>query len=206
MTTPHQTTKECLIRNFQELNGSDEVFSQPNYQKQFNIAVEMISTLFEIETARKMFSDIYESMLEKCPDKLDWFIRKMWNHNFEVDIHELMYYNSKFESTLLAITHGKKNGFKVEYAISILHDTHGHVIECHYTPKNSEFRFESLLDYDKVLTAVSEYKDVALLDTCDFGIPEHKEIPVKYDIANMSLNEICEAYLNMGGIPIIIEP
>lgn len=201
MTTPHQTTKECLIRNFQELNGSDEVFSQPNYQKQFNIAVEMISTLFEIETARKMFSDIYESMLAKCPDKLDWFIRKIWKSEFPY-----MFDDSNFDKLNMAIDIIDKYGCKVEYAISILHDTHGHVIECHYTPKNSEFRFESLLDYDKVLTAVSEYKDVALLDTCDFGIPEHKEIPIKYDIANMSLNEICEAYLNIGGLPIIIEP
>lgn len=197
----HQTTKECLIRNFQELNGSDEVFSQPNYQKQFNIAVEMISTLFEIETARKMYSDIYASLLKHSPDKMDWFIRKIWKNNFGYKFDK-----SDFDKLLMAIDIVKKYGVQVEYAISILHDTHGHVIECHYTPKNSEFRFESLLDYDKVLTAVSEYKDVALLDTCDFGIPEHKEIPVKYDIANMSLNEICEAYLNIGGLPIIIEP
>lgn len=201
MDIPHQTTKECLIRNFQELNGSDEVFSQPNYQKQFYIAVEMISTLFEIETARKMFSDIYESMLAKCPDKLDWFIRKIWKNNFGYKFDK-----SDFDKLLMAIDIVKKYGVQVEYAISILHDTHGHVIECHYTPKNSEFRFESLLDYDKVLTAVSEYKDVALLDTCDFGVPEHKEIPVMYDLNDMSLEEICEAYLNMGGKPLIIEP
>lgn len=197
----HQTTKECLIRNFQELNGSDEVFSQPNYQKQFNIAVEMIATLFEIETARKMFSDIYESMLAKCPDKMDWFNFRVKNSDFPLNFD-----GTNFDRFLAACQTIKYYGYSVEYAISILHDTHGHVIECHYTPKNSEFRFESLLDYDKVLTAVSKYKDVALLDTCDFGIPEHREIPVKYDIANMSLNEICEAYLNMGGIPIIIEP
>ena len=199
--TTHQTTKECLIRNFQEQMGNDEVFQVINYQSVFNIATAMISDLFEIETARKMFSDIYESLMKNHPDKMDWFIRKIWANAFS-----LKFDDSNFDKLMAAIKISKIYGFQVEYSVSILHDTRGHIIECHYTPKNSEFKFESILDYDKVLTAVLEYKDVALLNTCDFGIPEHKEIPVKYDIENMSLNEICEAYLNMGGQPLIIEP
>ena len=161
----------------------------------------MISDLFEVETARKMFSDIYESMFINCPDKMDWFIRKIWKNNFDLKLD-----NSEFDRLLAAIDISRKYGFEVEYAVSKLYDTHGHIIECHYTPKNSEFKFESLLNYDQVLTMVSEYKDVALLDTCDFGIPAHKEIPVKYDLEYMSLEEICEAYLNLNGQPIIIEP
>lgn len=201
MDAIHQTTKECLIRNFQEKMGNDEVFQVIDYQSSFNIATAMISDLFEIETARKMFSDIYESLLKNHPDKMDWFIRKIWNNNFDYKFN-----NTDFDRLIMAIDICKKYGFEVEYSVSILHDTYGHIIECYYTPKNSEFRFISNLDYDKTLTAVSEYKDTALINICDFGIPEHKEIPVKYDIANMSLNEICEAYLNMGGLPIIIEP
>jgi hypothetical protein len=200
MDTPHQTTKECLIRNFQELN-EDDVFIVGNYQKQFNIAVEMIATLFEIETSRKMFSDIYESMMKHAPDKMDWFIRKMWKHNFM-----LLYTKSDFDKLLLAIKSCRKYGFEVEYAVSTIHDTLGHIIEVQYTPKQSNFIFNSTLNYDQVLTAVSEFKDTALIDTCDFGIPEHKEIPVMYDLNDMSLEEICQAYFNMGGQPLIIEP
>jgi len=201
MTTPHQTTKECLIRNFQELNEDDEVFTTPNYQAQLGIALVMLNTLNEVETAQKMFSDIYESMLMKRPNHLDWFIRKMWRHNFELKLDK-----SDFDKLLAAIDISRNYGFEVEYAVSTIHDTLGHIIEVHYTPKQSKFIFNSILNYDQVLTMVSEYKDTALIDTCDFGIPEHKEIPVMYDLNDMSLEEICQAYLNMGGQPIIIEP
>ena len=107
---------------------------------------------------------------------------------------------------LAAIDISRNYGFEVEYAVSTIHDTLGHIIEVHYTPKQSNFVFNSILNYDQVLTMISEYKDTALIDTCNFGIPEHKEIPVMYDLNDMSLEEICQAYLNMGGQPIIIEP
>jgi hypothetical protein len=201
MTTPHQTTKECLIRNFQELLDSEETFTTPNYRSLFNIATDMIIVLYEIETARKMYSDIYASLLKHSPDKMDWFIRKMWKHNFM-----LLYTKSDFDKLLLAIKSCRKYGFEVEYAVSKIHDTLGHIIEVQYTPKQSNFVFNSILNYDQVLTAVSEYKDTALIDTCNFGVPEHKEIPVMYDLNDMSLEDICEAYLNMGGQPLIIEP
>lgn len=201
MTTPHQTTKECLIRNFQELLDSEETFTTPNYRSLFNIATDMIIVLYEVETARKMYSDIYTSLLKHAPDKMDWFIRKMWRHNFELKLDK-----SDFDKLLAAIDISRTYGFSVEYAVSTIHDTLGHIIEVQYTPKQSNFIFNSILNYDEVLTMVSEYKDTALIDTCDFGIPEHKEIPVMYDLNDMSLEEICQAYLNMGGQPIIIEP
>jgi hypothetical protein len=201
MTTPHQTTKECLIRNFQELLDIEETFTAINYRSLFNIATDMIIVLYEIETARKMYSDIYASLLKQSPDKMDWFIRKMWRHIFELKLDK-----SDFDKLLAAINISRTYGFKVEYAVSTLHDTLGHIIEVQYTPKQSNFIFNSILNYDQVLTAVSEYKDTALIDTCDFGMPEHKEIPVMYDLNDMSLEEICEAYFNMGGQPLIIEP
>jgi hypothetical protein len=201
MTTPHQTTKECLIRNFQELLDSEETFTTPNYRSLFNIATDMIIVLYEVEVARKMYSDIYASLLKHSPDKMDWFIRKMWKHNFELKLDK-----SDFDKLLAAIDISRNYGFSVEYAVSTIHDTLGHIIEVQYTPKQSNFVFNSILNYDQVLTAISEYKDTALIDTCDFGIPEHKEIPVMYDLNDMSLEEICEAYLNMGGQPLIIEP
>jgi hypothetical protein len=201
MTTPHQTTKECLIRNFQEQLDSEETFTTPNYRSLFNIATDMIIVLYEVETARKMYSDIYASLLKHSPDKMDWFIRKMWRHNFELKLDK-----SDFDKLLAAIDISRTYGFEVEYAVSTIHDTLGHIIEVQYTPKQSNFVFNSILNYDEVLTMVSEYKDTALIDTCDFGVPEHKEIPVMYDLNDMSLEEICQAYLNMGGQPLIIEP
>jgi hypothetical protein len=201
MTTPHQTTKECLIRNFRAELDTEETFIPLDYRLLFNIATDMIIVLYEVETSRKMFSDIYESMMKHAPDKMDWFIRKMWKHNFM-----LLYTKSDFDKLLLAIKSCRKYGFEVEYAVSKIHDTMGHIIEVQYTPKQSSFTFNSILNYDQVLTAVSEYKDTALIDTCDFGIPEHKEIPVMYDLNDMSLEDICEAYFNMGGKPLIIEP
>jgi hypothetical protein len=197
----HQTTKECLIRNFQELLDSEETFTAPNYRSLFNIATDMIIVLYEVETARKMYSDIYASLLRNAPDKMDWFIRKMWRHIFELKLD-----NSDFDKLLAAINISRTYGFSVEYAVSTIHDTLGHIIEVQYTPKQSNFVFNSILNYDQVLTMVSEFKDTALIDTCDFGIPEHKEIPVMYDLNDMSLEEICQAYLNMGGQPLIIEP
>jgi hypothetical protein len=201
MTTPHQTTKECLIRNFQELNEDDEVFTTPNYQAQLGIALAMLNTLNEVETARKMFSDIYESMLMKRPNHLEWFIKYVKTTNFELKLDK-----SDFDKLLAAIDISRNYGFDVEYAVSKIHDTLGHIIEVQYTPKQSFFVFNSILNYDQVLTMISEYKDTALIDTCDFGVPEHKEIPVMYDLNDMSLEEICQAYLNMGGQPLIIEP
>ena len=197
----HQTTKECLIRNFQEQLDSEETFTAINYRSLFNIATDMIIVLYEVETARKMYADIYASLLKHSPDKMDWFIRKMWKHNFM-----LLYTKSDFDKLLLAIKSCRKYGFEVEYAVSTIHDTLGHIIEVQYTPKQSNFVFNSILNYDQVLTAVSEFKDTALIDTCDFGVPEHKEIPVMYDLNDMSLEDICQAYLNMGGQPLIIEP
>jgi hypothetical protein len=197
----HQTTKECLIRNFQEQLDSEETFTAINYRSLFNIATDMIIVLYEVETARKMYSDIYASLLRNAPDKMDWFIRKMWRHSFELKLD-----NSDFDKLLAAINISRTYGFKVEYAVSTLHDTLGHIIEVQYTAKQSNFVFNSILNYDQVLTMISEYKDTALIDTCDFGIPEHKEIPVMYDLNDMSLEEICQAYLNMGGQPLIIEP
>jgi hypothetical protein len=197
----HQITKECLIRNFQELLDSEETFTAINYRLLFNIATDMIIVLYEVETARKMYSDIYAMMMKHSPDKMDWFIRKMWKHSFELKLDK-----SDFDKLLAAIDISRNYGFKVEYAVSTLHDTLGHIIEVQYTPKQSSFVFNSILNYDQVLTMVSEYKDTALIDTCDFGVPEHKEIPVMYDLNDMSLEEICQAYLNMGGQPIIIEP
>ena len=201
MNASHQTTKECLIRNFQEQLDSEETFTSPNYRTLFNIATDMIIVLYEVETARKMYSDIYASLLKQSPDKMDWFIRKMWNHNFELKLDK-----SDFDKLLAAINISRTYGVKVEYAVSTLHDTLGHIIEVQYTPKQSNFTFNSILNYDQVLTAVSEYKDTALIDTCDFGVPEHKEIPVMYDLNDMSLEDICEAYFNIGGKPLIIEP
>ena len=201
MTTPHQTTKECLIRNFQELLDSEETFTAINYRSLFNIATDMIIVLYEVEVARKMYSDIYASLLRNAPDKMDWFIRKMWRHSFELKLN-----NSDFDKLLSAINISRNYGFSVEYAVSTIHDTLGHIIEVQYTPKQSNFVFNSILNYDQVLTMISEFKDTALIDTCDFGIPEHREIPVMYDLNDMSLEEICEAYLNMGGQPLIIEP
>jgi len=201
MTTPHQTTKECLIRNFLAELDTEETFTALDYCLLFNIATDMIIVLYEVEVARKMYSDIYASLLKHAPDKMDWFIRKMWKHNFM-----LLYTKSDFDKLLLAIKSCRKYGFEVEYAVSKIHDTMGHIIEVQYTPKQSSFTFNSILNYDQVLTAVSEYKDTALIDTCDFGIPEHKEIPVMYDLNDMSLEDICEAYFNMGGKPLIIEP
>jgi hypothetical protein len=201
MTTPHQTTKECLIRNFQELLDSEETFTAINYRSLFNIATDMIIVLYEVATARKMYSDIYASLLRNAPDKMDWFIRKMWKHNFELKLDK-----SDFDKLLAAIDISRNYGFDVEYAVSTIHDTLGHIIEVQYTPKQSNFIFNSILNYDQVLTAVSEFKDTALIDTCDFGVPEHREIPVMYDLNDMSLEEICQAYLNMGGQPLIIEP
>ena len=201
MTTPHQTTKECLIRNFQEQLDSEETFTTINYRSLFNIATDMIIVLYEVETARKMYADIHASLLKQSPDKMDWFIRKMWKHNFELKLDK-----SDFDKLLAAINISRTYGFKVEYAVSTIHDTLGHIIEVQYTPKQSNFIFNSILNYDQVLTAVSEFKDTALIDTCDFGIPEHKEIPVMYDLNDMSLEDICEAYFNMGGKPLIIEP
>jgi hypothetical protein len=201
MTTPHQTTKECLIRNFQEQLDSEETFTATNYRSLFYIATDMIIVLYEVETARKMYSDIYASLLKHAPDKMDWFIRKMWRHSFELKLD-----NSDFDKLLAAINISRTYGFSVEYAVSTIHDTLGHIIEIQYTPKQSNFVFNSILNYDEVLTMVSEYKDTALIDTCDFGIPEHKEIPVMYDLNDMSLEEICQTYLNMGGRPLIIEP
>ena len=200
MTTPHQTTKECLIRNFQELNEDDEVFTTPNYQAQLGITLAMLNTLSEVETARKMFSDMYESMLMKRPNHLEWFIKYIKTTNFKLTLD-----HSNFDK-LLAAVYNLKYGHKVTDARSILHDTIGHIIEVSYTPKQSSFTFNSILNYDQVLTAVSEYKDTALIDTCDFGVPEHREIPVMYDLNDMSLEDICEAYFNMGGKPLIIEP
>lgn len=197
----HQTTKECLIRNFQELLDSEETFTAPNYRSLFNIATDMIIVLYEVETARKMYSDIYASLLKHAPDKMDWFIRKMWKHNFELKLDK-----SDFDKLLAAIDISRNYGFSVEYAVSTIHDTLGHIIEVQYTPKQSNFIFNSILNYDQVLTMVSEFKDTALIDTCDFGVPEHREIPVMYDLNDMSLEEICQAYLNMGGQPLIIEP
>ena len=201
MEQTHQTTKECLIRNFQEQLDSEETFTAINYRSLFNIATDMIIVLYEIETARKMYSDIYASMMKHCPNKMDWFIRKMWRHNFELKLD-----NSDFDKLLAAIDISRTYGFEVEYAVSTIHDTLGHIIEVQYTPKQSNFIFNSILNYDEVLTMVSEYKDTALIDTCDFGVPEHREIPVMYDLNDMSLEEICQAYLNMGGQPLIIEP
>jgi hypothetical protein len=197
----HQTTKECLIRNFQEQLDSEETFASINYRSLFNIATDMIIVLYEVETARKMYSDIYSSLLKHAPDKMDWFIRKMWRHNFELKLDK-----SDFDKLLAAIDIIRTYGFSVEYAVSTIHDTLGHIIEVQYTPKQSNFVFNSILNYDQVLTMISEYKDTALIDTCDFGVPEHREIPVMYDLNDMSLEEICQAYLNMGGQPIIIEP
>jgi len=197
----NQTTKECLIRNFQEQLDSEETFTSINYRSLFYIATDMIIVLYEIETARKMYSDIYASMMKHCPDKMDWFIQKMWRHNFELKLD-----NSDFDKLLAAINISRTYGHSVEYAVSTIHDTLGHIIEVQYTPKQSNFIFNSILNYDQVLTAVSEYKDTALIDTCDFGVPEHREIPVMYDLNDMSLEEICQAYLNIGGQPIIIEP
>jgi len=197
----HQTTKECLIRNFQEQLDSEETFASINYRSLFNIATDMIIVLYEVETARKMYSDIYSSLLKHAPDKMDWFIRKMWRHNFELKLDK-----SDFDKLLAAIDISRTYGFSVEYAVSTIHDTLGHIIEVQYTPKQSNFVFNSILNYDQVLTMISEYKDTALIDTCDFGVPEHREIPVMYDLNDMSLEEICQAYLNMGGQPIIIEP
>lgn len=197
----HQTTKECLIRNFQEQLDIKETFASLNYRSLFNIATDMIIVLYEIETARKMYSDIYASLLKQSPDKMDWFIRKMWNHNFELKLDK-----SDFDKLLAAINISRTYGVKVTDARSILHDTMGHIIEVQYTPKQSNFIFNSILNYDQVLTMVSEFKDTALIDTCDFGVPEHKEIPVMYDLNDMSLEDICEAYFNMGGKPLIIEP
>jgi hypothetical protein len=161
----------------------------------------MIIVLYEVEVARKMYADIYASLLRNAPDKMDWFIRKMWRHSFELKLDK-----SDFDKLLAAIDISRNYGFSVEYAVSKIHDTLGHIIEVQYTPKQSSFTFNSILNYDQVLTAVSEFKDTALIDTCDFGIPEHKEIPVMYDLNDMSLEDICEAYLNMGGQPLIIEP
>jgi hypothetical protein len=197
----HQTTKECLIRNFQEQLDSEETFTAINYRSLFYIATDMIIVLYEIETARKMYADIYSSLLKNAPDKMDWFIRKMWKHSFDLKLDK-----SDFDKLLAAINISRTYGFEVEYSVSTIHDTLGHIIEVQYTPKQSNFIFNSILNYDQVLTAVSEFKDTALIDTCDFGIPEHKEIPVMYDLNDMSLEEICQAYLNMGGKPIIIEP
>jgi hypothetical protein len=197
----HQTTKECLISNFQEQLDSEETFTSPNYRSLFNIATDMIIVLYEVETARKMYSDIYASLLKHEPYKMDWFIRKMWKHSFDLKLD-----NSDFDKLLAAINISRTYGFSVEYSVSTIHDTLGHIIEIQYTPKQSNFIFNSILNYDQVLTAISEYKDTALIDTCDFGIPEHKEIPVMYDLNDMSLEEICQAYLNMGGQPLIIEP
>ena len=197
----HQTTKECLIRNFQELLDSEETFTAINYRSLFNIATDMIIVLYEVETARKMYADIYASLLKQSPDKMDWFIRKMWKHNFELKLDK-----SDFDKLLAAIDISRTYGFSVEYAVSTIHDTLGHIIEVQYTPKQSNFIFNSILNYDQVLTAISEYKDTALIDTCNFGVPEHREIPVMYDLNDMTLEEICQAYLNMGGQPLIIEP
>jgi hypothetical protein len=197
----HQTTKECLIRNFQEQLDSEETFTAINYRSLFNIATDMIIVLYEVETARKMYSDIYAMMMKHAPDKMDWFIRKMWRHSFELKLDK-----SDFDKLLAAIDISRNYGFSVEYAVSTIHDTLGHIIEVQYTPKQSNFIFNSILNYDQVLTMVSEFKDTALIDTCDFGVPEHREIPVMYDLNDMSLEEICQAYLNMGGQPIIIEP
>jgi hypothetical protein len=197
----NQTTKECLIRNFQEQLDSEETFTSPNYRSLFYIATDMIIVLYEVETARKMYSDIYASLLKHAPDKMDWFIRKMSKHSFELKLD-----NSDFDKLLAAIDISRTYGFSVEYAVSTIHDTLGHIIEVQYTPKQSNFIFNSILNYDEVLTMVSEYKDTALIDTCDFGVPEHREIPVMYDLNDMSLEEICQAYLNMGGQPLIIEP
>jgi hypothetical protein len=137
----------------------------------------------------------------KRPNHLEWFIRYIKTTNFELKLDK-----SDFDKLLAAIDISRNYGFDVEYAVSTLHDTLGHIIEVQYTPKQSFFVFNSILNYDQVLTAISEYKDTALIDTCDFGIPEHKEIPVMYDLNDMSLEDICEAYLNMGGQPLIIEP
>jgi len=197
----NQTTKECLIRNFQEQLDSEETFTAINYRSLFYIATDMIIVLYEIETARKMYSDIYASLLKHAPDKMDWFIKKMWKHNFDLKLD-----NSDFDKLLAAINISRTYGFSVEYAVSTIHDTLGHIIEVQYTPKQSNFIFNSILNYDQVLTMVSDFKDTALIDTCDFGVPEHKEIPVMYDLNDMSLEEICQAYLNMGGQPLIIEP
>jgi hypothetical protein len=197
----NQTTKECLIRNFQEQLDSEETFTAINYRSLFYIATDMIIVLYEIETARKMYSDIYASLLKHAPDKMDWFIKKMWKHNFDLKLD-----NSDFDKLLAAINISRTYGFSVEYAVSTIHDTLGHIIEVQYTPKQSNFIFNSILNYDQVLTMVSDFKDTALIDTCDFGVPEHKEILVMYDLNDMSLEEICQAYLNMGGQPLIIEP
>jgi hypothetical protein len=196
-----QTTKECLIRNFQEQLDSEETFTSPNYRSLFNIATDMIIVLYEVETARKMYADIYASLLKHEPYKMDWFIRKMWKHSFELKLDK-----SDFDKLLAAINISRTYGFSVEYAVSKIHYTLGHIIEVQYTPKQSNFVFNSILNYDEVLIAVSLYKDTALIDSCDFGVPEHKEIPVMYDLNDMSLEEICQAYLNMGGQPLIIEP
>jgi hypothetical protein len=197
----HQTTKECLIRNFQEQLDSEETFTAINYRSLFNIATDMIIVLYEVETARKMYSDIYAMMMKHAPDKMDWFIRKIWKHSFELKLDK-----SDFDKLLAAINISRTYGFSVEYAVSKIHDTLGHIIEVRYTPKQSNFVFNSILNYDQVLTAVSEFKDTALIDTCDFGVPEHKEIPVMYDLNDMTLEDICQAYFNLGGQPLIIEP
>lgn len=200
MNTSHQTTKQCLIRNFQEQLDTQETFATPNYCSLFNIATEMV-IMYEIDTARQMYSNIYSSLLKHSPDKMDWFIQKLWKHNFELKLD-----NSDFDKLLAAINISRTYGVKVIDARSTLHDTLGHIIEVSYTPKQSNFTFNSILNYDQVLTSVSEYKETALIDTCDFGVPEHREIPVMYDLNDMSLEEICEAYFNIGGKPLIIEP
>ena len=46
MDIPHQTTKECLIRNFQEQLDSEETFTAINYRSLFNIATDMIIVLY----------------------------------------------------------------------------------------------------------------------------------------------------------------
>lgn len=201
MDIPHQTTKECLIRNFQEYNGNDEVFSTPDYDNQIGIALAMLNTLKETETARKMFSDIYESMLAKRPNHMDWFIKWIKTTDFD-----LTFDATPFDKLVAALKNCKLYGHKVDFARSVLHDELGHIIEVTYTSKQGTFEFVSTLDYYKVLDFISSYSDTFVTNTCDKGYHEYKERKVKFDINSMELSEICEAYLNLNGQPIIIEP
>jgi hypothetical protein len=179
--------------------GESEVFAYPNYVRVWEL-VEDLLYLNETDSARKVMTDIYASILAKRPTLTDWFVQKLKGITIE-----FAFDHSKFDKFHMAVSN-LYFGHKIEYAVMQLNEIHEEVVEVHYTPKSSDFKFESLIKYYDMLELVSEYKDVALLDTCQFGIPEHKEIPVKYDVANMSLMEVCEAYLNLGGKVIIVEP
>lgn len=197
----HVRLHRQILTEIQELMeyGESEVFAYPNYVRVWEL-VEDLLYLNETDSARKVMADMYKSILAKRPVLTDWFVNKLKGITIEFALD-----HSDFDKFHMAVSN-LYFGHKVEYAISLLHENHEEVVEVHYTPKNSTFKFESLIKYYDMLELVSEYKDVALLDTNDFGVPEHCEIPVKYDVANMSLMEVCEAYLNLGGKVIIVEP